>query len=178
LTRQNLPSSLGLYARVVMGSGACSSNPNPYALGVVGAYSLQLSATVLGAETDPSEPNDNQGAATTLSSGQARTGVITHGDEDWYRLNLSGSVDVTLTLSVPSRPTVGYLHVTLLDGTGAVLGSTCIFNSSALSVPLTRQNLPSSLGLYARVVMGSGACSSNPNPYALGVVGAYSLQLN
>ncbi|MGE3495799.1 MAG: hypothetical protein AB7N73_13970, partial [Gemmatimonadales bacterium] len=123
------------------------------------------------------EPNNSQQQANTLDDGAQRTGAISNGDEDWYRLNLSGSVDVTLTLSVPSRPTVGYLHVTLLDGTGAVLGSTCIFNSSALSVPLTRQNLPSSLGLYARVVMGSGACSSNPNPYALGVVGAYSLQL-
>jgi hypothetical protein len=179
LTHLNAPS--GLHVKVISSqgwSGSCPFTGGSFGVSTVAvaAYSISLSASVVGSDTDLGEPNNSMATSTSLTlGGVANASIGLMGDVDWYRLGNASTSNITLTLSTPGG--TSQFTILLFDTSGN--GVACAESAQpGMGVTLSRAAVPPAY--YVKVIANSGWSGGCPysGSFSLStrVVGAYSLR--
>jgi len=179
LTVSNIPeTSYALVTAYASTVQACQANVvSSFA---VGAYTLRLSATSVGAAgLDAAfEPNERLVDATPLTIGTTLTAALgSSRDEDLYKISLPSASNVTVTIGLPIElSNSGRLNVNLLDANGGQLATACTAERSTTAT-LPRNNTPQTILLQITAVSSTSTSCSGASGSSF-AVGAYTLRVS
>jgi len=145
----------------------------------VGAYTLRLSATSIGAAgLDAAfEPNERLVDATPLAIGTTLTAALgSTRDVDLYMVSLPSASNVTVTIGLPVElSNSGRLNVNLLDANGNQLATACTAER-AVSATLPRNNVPQTVLLQVTAISSTSSSCTGTSGSSF-AVGAYTVRV-